>query len=356
MAAGSLDLDRYKLIRSEKNNKTKFLVGILFGTLFISMVFSGYAQGEYKQLIHISLFFKTKEELVTNVEFYFNHVPSPVNLSLPEFDHLNWAQYSTKRWLNQKMFISLTLQYSKETNALKAYQAAQEFLRVFNHSSLQLLSTMNKTTEFIYTFGYLKENLENMKNFLRFRPQTGFGSIVDKFLQLYIPGKNNKGMYAYYTLSKNKQGYFWQLAIKASGPESIQFGNLKTIELKQILNSEEPIVASDRSAIIIRVTENETISNKLYTMRVKSIFPLPNRTEVDTVNQKRKYVWELDEYQQLDNIKLDIELDVISDDNNSDLPVGPLMAVGIIVVLIIGVVSIKHIHILPRFHKKQRLR
>ena len=165
MVAGSLDLDHYKLSGSEKAMKRRFLIiGFL---MFVSMMHVGYAS-EYKQGIQVSLFM-TFDELVTNVDFYFVVPSVPINLSSPAFDHLERAVYMTKRWLNQKLLITLTLRYSEETDESKAYQAAQEFLRVFNHSSLQLLSgPTNATTEFTYTFGYLEENLQTVKNFLKF--------------------------------------------------------------------------------------------------------------------------------------------------------------------------------------------
>lgn len=322
------------------------VIGLL---VFISVMHVGFAQGEYKQFIQISFFLKTYgDELVTNVDFYFDMSSIPVNLSLPAFDQLNWAEYTAKPWLNQKVIMNLALRYSEEVDESRANEGMPEFLRVFNHSSLQLLSgPTNETMEFTYIFGYLDDNLENMKNFLRFKPSTGFGSLVDKFLELYVPGGGNTGMYAYYALTKSEQGYLWKLRILASGPENIHFGSQpvnKTKELKKILNSEGPIVASDESAIAIKVTENETTSYKLFTIRVTSTSPPPNYTEIDTSYERSRYFWELNPNQQLDNVVIDLLLDMTSNRNNNlNLPIGTLIIIVAAVVVITSALLLKHI-------------
>ncbi|NIP67175.1 hypothetical protein GWN63_03995 [Candidatus Bathyarchaeota archaeon] len=113
-----------------------------------------------------------------------------------------------KPWLEQKIITSLALRYTKQVNISIADDGMEEFLRVFNHSSLEKLSgpSENKATEFIYHFGYLDDTLENMRDFLKFKPSTGFGNLVDNFTELYVPGQGNRGLYALYTVSKLRIG------------------------------------------------------------------------------------------------------------------------------------------------------
>lgn len=320
---------------------------VVIGTTQIAHV---HCNSEFKELIDV-LIASDGTSLNTEVNFYFDMSSIPINISLPAFDlqHFNYAEYYTTRYGNgDRYMIDLICSFSKETNETMANEALQEFLRAFNHGSLSILTQENSNNvTFRYRLGYISNNLDSMRNFFKYKPSgPGFSNLVDKFLQLYVPGNTTTGIVGHYTLSKSGIGYKWEVWIQESSKFGTFTSGKRTIDLNHLINNngESLISCEYKSAVVVRLRENLTIDSKTYSIKIKSMSPQPDYNYVQ--DNDRRLIWELEPNEELQDVV--VEINLISNDDPK-----PFFIETAIVFIVLLVIAVSLVY---RRYSKQKYR
>ena len=209
----------------------------------------------------------------TNVRFKIS-VPELLNLS-SKYEHLMSLEYEMiKRGKNALMNLNLTFGRSNLIDV--AETVSRDILKIFNHTTLQIIHKSGpiekiSTTEFLYQFGEFPYSLETVLSFLRYKPKTGFGELIDEdFLSAYIPGNATKGIvYLAYTWTK---GLGWYLTIESSINMQYSPGQ-KIVNLNELIKNEKPITTSNQGVIRVFIW-NWTLGARKYIFRVLHITPL----------------------------------------------------------------------------------
>jgi hypothetical protein len=309
-----------------------------------------YCTSELKEGIDVFVSSPTSSIFTVNVGIYFDLSQIPLNVSV--FDsHLILAEYYTVPYGKNREVTNLRLKYSQGFDPNNPDRVVQEFLRVFNHESLSLLAATGpvadnntSTTTFRYQFGYFPYNLQTMGDFLKYRLKTGFGSYVDKFLDLYVPGNGSTGVDGWYTLSKTSTGFSWELWITGSSSGVFSPGET-AINLNQLLNNVGGSLSSDEYNASITVRpENQTYS----TIYIKSVTPAPDYD--DFQDGVRRFIWELYPNFELQNIVVNVKLS-----NTSDVTKGfPVETCIVILTVVLATTAIIMITIYRRRKKQEQ--
>jgi hypothetical protein len=184
----------------------------------------------------------------------------------------------------------------------------------------------------LYIFGDLPYSVETVQNFLRYKPETGFGTLINKnFLNIYIPGNATKGI-TYLTYNWEK-GLGWYLTIESSLNGQWSPGE-KIVSLNELIGNEETIGANHG---LIRVfIWNWTLGKYKYIMKPLSI--TPNGYTVEKEEESVTYEWRLDDFTQIQNVVIHLETSKISkSQSNSTISAIAIALGGIIVVIFIAV-------------------
>jgi hypothetical protein len=347
---------------AEIKKKTKiFLAGLIivfmaeFGCLACRSNSSENFQSQ--ETIHLNVsfgLFPGEDHLVINTGFWFINVPSgpPINTSLQAFQHFSYSEYYIFKY-GEQYLVNLFCYYSQNIGKGSADEVTKELLKAFNHTSLKALAQSsqsdNNTVTFRYQYGYLPNSISTIKNFLKYKPEAGFGKLLnDNFLRSYVPGDSNTGVIAYYNLTKVGSEFRWDLYLCGSTSvclrkfengnwgETAELGE-RILDLNQILNNSGPIVAIGQSIIRVDVS-NRTEKTKKYFISIEEI--LPNDYTTYPQQDSITYIWSLSSNKNLENIRIKINVGIANYETNSQLTV-KMIVIGAILAVITAAVIYK---------------
>jgi len=274
-----------------------------------------------------------------NPDLYFKY-PSPLNESLPAFDHCLSATYLIQPETpdSQKCVVTFSATYDRQVTEAKFNEAAELFTNYFGHN-LEVISpfemTGNKTEKITYaiTYGYLPYVAKSYLG--KYTPENGFGALLDNFFNLY------SGIMAFYTL---KEGFFetWYITYKEELlTEADTYEGTKELKLTSLFNCSS-IRVSDRgqSTIVVVASYNEE-----YSVEVKSTTPNYTSTDERTgenfttkrIGEKR-YFWNMTNSQELDDITISLQLKASIKNNQPGSPALTVVALVVVVLIIIAVI------------------
>jgi hypothetical protein len=203
-----------------------------------------------------------------------------------------------------------------------------------------------------------------MRDFLKFKPQTGFAMLLDDFVGPYTAENSTIGVMAYYHFVKNGLSYSWDLAVRSflEEPlrewdfEKMQWVDLKRlgkkiVDLKSLLNTQKEIIASAESKISMEF-QNRTDGKNKYAMIIESVSP--GNFESYISPGVATFTWILKPGETLENIVVRMKVDITKIDSEQPLIAiivtfltKPLVLLSIII-LILGATSVI-------YYKKRRM-
>jgi len=322
-----------------KRMKTIKSVGVLLILIlsFFCVWPSTITRAEDKNIVdqEIELYVKyfilpTEEYWGCNVRFKV-FIPEMPNLSKYEnLISLELRMVEYRSHGKERLFLNLTFGIPP-TDAEKV---VEEVLKLFNYTTLSKIHesgpvSETNVTNFLYIFGDLPCSVETVQDFLQYKPETGFGKLINKnFLSIYIPGNATKGIT--YLAYNWKKGFGWYLTIESSLNGRWSPGE-KVVSLNEFIGNEEPINANHG---LIRVSIwNWTLGKYKYVMKPLSI--TPNGYIVKKEEESVTYEWRLDDFIQIQNVIIHLETSKISKSQSNSTISAIAIALGVITVVIL---------------------
>lgn len=298
----------------KKSNPKKYILSVLLMCLCLANLAcvpcKALALDEVKQGIYVDVFigyYPTGEiPIIKNVHLYISNVTElPVNTGLPAFNDgfisakTEFVTGGKQSFLSTSVFYNLS-QIANETANQYADVVANEFLKVLDYTWLgsicrsQRVDNTTNTVKIFRQFGYLQESMDEIRNFMSYRPTGGFGKFIDNLLPAYVPGTGTTGIVdLYYNVKKVGSTFSWEFMIGGSSSKIIPETTVETeetINLNEMLNNHLPIQAStSQSEIVIDVWKTAETDRSVYNLSITDIQPTGYTIVDDPTNLIRKY-------------------------------------------------------------------
>jgi hypothetical protein len=294
-------------------------------TLYFSL---GSATSTPEELMRLDITVYSGDRIMLglNTWLYFKYI-STINTSSPGFAHFVSATYiimpetPTAKMLNSTVHI--TIIYDQIVDQATVNVAANDLLAHFNHTSLDLLSQQGPTEEnHTFTYDRLYGHLPTTPAVYVACdiPEKGFATLLQGFLDLYLPGNSTTGLFAYYSLLPDG---FFEVSFGGATDQPItakgQYDGTAELRLSSLFNSTSIIKASDygQSEIMILIrNQGKCSSSPTFT---------PNYTRSENVYDLKEYFWTLTENQELQDVVTVLE--VHGNIGNSGMPPLPVIAI-----------------------------
>ena len=267
--------------------ETKYALLLLLVLLCSNMtVGNSYSQESFQENIYVQVFFAFpplgETMLVQDVYLEFKNILDnnpPINTSLEAFND----PFIKANFKGMGYYVNIDVHYLSSIQVEKAYayadEIAQDFLRVFDFSDIQKTTKSHQINENeVIIKQYFKCATPTAEETLmKYTPKEGFGKFIGNLVAK--PRTDKSGLVDfYYTLQKNGSNFFWNFVIGYSMGKSLDGDAEETINLNELLNNSQPILASThQSSIIIEIEKNQSrkIGDSVltYTLTLEDIHP-----------------------------------------------------------------------------------
>lgn len=276
---------------------------------------------------------------VANPDLYFKY-PSPLNASLPAFDHCLSATYliQTETPSSQKCVVTFSATYDRQVTEVKFNEAAELFTNYFGHN-LEVISpfemTGNNTEKITYaiTYGYLPYAARSYLG--KYTPENGFGALLDNFFNSY------PGIMAFYTL---KEDFFetWYIGVEQEIlTEKDTYEGTKELKLTSLFNCSSIRAADQGQSTIVVATEyseEHSVEVKSATPNYTSTDELTDENFTSKLSGQKRYFWNMTNSQELDDIIITLQLKATITNNQPGPPALMVLASVAIVLIIVAVI------------------
>jgi hypothetical protein len=274
-----------------------------------------------------------------NPDLYFKY-PSPLNASLPAFDHCLSATYliQTETPSSQKCVVTFSATYDRQVTEVKFNEAAELFRNYFGHN-LDVISPFEMTgnstgkTTYAITYGYLPYVAGSYLG--KYTPENGFGALLDDYFNLY------PGIMAFYTL---KEGFFetWYIGVEQEIlTEKDTYEGTKELKLTSLFNCSSIRAASQgQSKIVVaaKYSEEHSVEVKSTTPNYTSMYELTGENFTTKRTGEKRYIWNMTNSQELDDVTITLQLEATINNNQPGLPA--LTVLGLVTIVLIIIVAV----------------
>lgn len=238
--------------------------------------------------------------------------------------------YKDKSKASTSMFLNLNFESHVSDEVVN--NVSREILQIFNHTMLETLYKSgpiykNTTVGFLYTFGTLPYSMETVLNFLRYKPDSGFGKLINEdFPSMYIPGNATTGMV--YLAYQWEKGQGWHLIVESS-LNTLWSPGKKIVNLNELLRNEKSINATN--GMIKVFIWNWTLGKYNYIFRISSVSP---SGYIEKKNQNSiTYGWTVND--SIQNVIIYLETAKTPKPRNNLIIYATVIAVGVTIAIII---------------------
>lgn len=204
----------------------------------------------------------------THVHFIITMKSNPLNLTVPGLLSVEYTMFGQ----DKKFYTNLLMNFNQSVDLLEirnmSKKVSRKILEVFNHTQLRTLyrswphdfNNKTKTFEIFYQYGYLPYNIKTALEFLKFKPNEGFGELIDEnFLRVYIPGNITSGAFFEYKYKCKEKLLILEVQanvdeiVEEFGRHNTPFkGGKRTVDLQKLLRK-TPKGITEESVIELKV-------------------------------------------------------------------------------------------------------